>query len=244
MTETISNASEVTTQNQSVQPTQTAPEATPKAPKLYTDEEVNNIVAPKKQKAYEQGRQDGLAELQKQQQYSQNTAATQTPANHQPSQIGGMSQLSSEQIKQMVSSAIQEKENNIAATQFVNQFTQKMNTGNAKYTDFEKIVAPLDLPRIPDICALANLCDNTADIMYDLGKNPSKIGTLLALSKTAPHLAHLEIMKLSQSIKNNETASNIPGVKDPLSQVKPSSVGMDNGSVTVSDIRRNPKYRA
>jgi hypothetical protein len=74
--------------------------------------------------------------------------------------------------------------------------------------------------------------------MYELGRNPGKVASLTTLAYINPQLAKLEMKKLADSIKTNEQASEAPNVNEPLSQVKPSTVGKDNGSNTVSDLRR------
>lgn len=222
------NVSETTSQNQNVASTQnvSTPTSAP-APKLYTDDEVNKIVGEKKQKAYEHGRQEALAGLQNQ------STVNQTPVNTPQ-------QLTPEQEKRIADQAYQRMQND----QLVNQFALKMTQGQQKYSDFEKVVTPLQFNTIPKVVQIANGFENTADIMYDLGKNPAKVSNLMVLAEINPHLAYQEMQRLSDSIKKNETAiANQQDVKAPLGQIKPSNVGAGSGKMTSAERRQLPLYR-
>jgi hypothetical protein len=64
------------------------------------------------------------------------------------------------------------------------------------------------------------------------------------LSQSAPLLAQREMHKLSDSIKKNEEAKSQPSVDEPLQPIKHSTVGTDNGSLTVRDLRKQSWLRA
>ncbi len=102
----------------------------------------------------------------------------------------------------------------------------------------------VNLGNIPNTVALANNFENTADIMYELSKNPAKIGNIEHLMTIDPKLAMAEMRRLSTSIKNNEQAANYRSPNEPLSQMRPTSAGAEKGGPkTASDYRRNPSYR-
>lgn len=236
MTDNV-NVSETTSQNQNVASTQnvSTPISAP-APKLYTDDEVNKIVGEKKQKAYEHGRQEALAGLQNQQ--NVNNSGQQPTVNQTP--VNTPQQLTPEQEKRIADQAYQRMQND----QLVNQFALKMTQGQQKYSDFEKVVTPLQFNTIPKVVQIANGFENTADIMYDLGKNPAKVSNLMVLAEINPHLAYQEMQRLSDSIKKNETAiANQQDVKAPLGQIKPSNVGAGSGKITSAERRQLPLYR-
>ena len=121
------------------------------------------------------------------------------------------------------------------------EFVSKLETGRTKYQDFDKVMQGLDYTKIPYVIQLANMVDNTADVMYELRKNPEKIGALQNLIYTQPELAKEAMQKLSQSIKDNEKASQTRLPNDPLSQVRHSTTGTDNGELAVRDYKK--KYR-
>lgn len=99
----------------------------------------------------------------------------------------------------------------------------------------------MSLHKIPP---LANNFDNTADIMYELGKNPSKAVILKQLAQLNPKMGVLEIQRLSDSIKQNQNARQVPSAQPALSQLTPSLTKTDNGPVTVSDYRNQAWLRA
>ena len=103
----------------------------------------------------------------------------------------------------------------------------------------------LELSTIPEVVQLANTVDNTADVMYELGKNPHKVASLLTLTRYGNvKLAYAETKKLSDSIKQNQNALQQPVPPEPLSQLKPSNVGTDNGVLTVRELRKQSHLRA
>lgn len=193
------------------------------AEKMIPQSEVNALVGRIRQEAHNKGFQEARAEV------------SQQPAQ----QFNG---LTKEDINQMIieqtkASQLQQARE-IRAQQIVDDFRNKMVAGIEKYPDFKEKVEALDLPKIPEIVHLAGSADNTADIMYELANNPHKIASLLTLARQAPHLSHIEMQKLSSSIKSNQKAAESIQPKEPLSQIKPSSAPSDKGPMTVADFRR------
>lgn len=258
------NVSEVSgnTQNsQPVQPAQPAVVSTPTA--KYTDEDVDRIVTGKKQKAYEQGKADGLSEWQRQN--NQNNATSQM--------IGGMPQQTQADIERLREIAREELKQTWQAQQqqlqhdhyqkegqrIATEINAKLGEAKSRYEDFDKVVTDGAINAIAPVMLLAHTFDNTGDIAYDLIKNPAKAITVESYleksnkalqenNRSAAQYWHqvalAELRKHSDSIKANQTAlANQPHVNEPLSQLKPSHVGADNGSRTVSDLRRDPRYR-
>lgn len=153
-------------------------------------------------------------------------------------------QRSRDEWNQEAQRSAQEQE----AQRIASEFFTKVNAGKSKLQDFDTVMADVDLRAIPYHVQLANMVDNTAEVMYELAKNPAKIGAIQNLididlrAGKSPKLAMAEMRKLSQSIKNNESATNFRSPNEPLSQVRPSNAGTDNrGALTVSDYRR--KYK-
>ncbi len=62
----------------------------------------------------------------------------------------------------------------------------------------------------------------------------------MATYRESPNMAQSDIAKLSHSIKANESAAAQAqqSAAAPLSQVKPSTTGADNGSMSVKDYKR------
>lgn len=208
--------------------------------KIVTQSEFNKAMGAAKKSAYEQGRRQALAELQAQQQMQQEQQQQQSGQS-----MGGISQMPEDQIRQMIAEEAEKQKHQAVMQQVATDFTQKMMAAKDKYPDFEDTVSQLNLPTIPQIVYWANATDNTADVMYDIAKNPSKFANLLMLTHTAPHLAQKELSKLSESIKKNQAAqAQQQSTNEPLSQLKPSNIGSDNGSMSPSDYRKQPWLRA
>jgi len=97
----------------------------------------------------------------------------------------------------------------------------------------------------PQVTIMASQYDNLPDIMYELGKNPRKLVDLHVLALTNPPQAKKEMLKLSQSIKQNEQALvNNVKAPSPLSKLKSSAVaGQDTGKKTIKDLRKESRFR-
>lgn len=128
------------------------------------------------------------------------------------------------------------------AQRIVNGFFTKLSTGKEKYEDFDKVTGDVDYGCFPNVVQLLNHLDNTADIMYELGKDRSKLAVLEQLCHMSPRDAAIQAQRLSQSIKDNENARKIKYPNEPLSQMRPSNTGTDNGVLTVRDYKA--KYKA
>lgn len=195
------------------------------AEKLLSQNEVNDIVGKVRHAGYEKGRKDAMAE-------------TKDSAMSNP-------QLTEDQIRQMMreeASKVQEEQfRQQAAHHILSEFSTKMSSGKERYPDFEEKVAGLDLAKIPQIIQLANATDNTADVMYELANKPYKVGNILSLLNSAPHLAIAEMQNLSNSIKTNQKAAQtVSSAREPLSSFRPSNAGIDNGVKSVGDFRKMP----
>lgn len=204
--------------------------------KVLKQSEVNELVGRIKHEAY----QKGLSAAQQ--------ASQQPPM--QPQQMaplgggmGGMPQVTEDHVRQMIADEAQKQTQLAAAHQTLSNFASQMNAGKGKYSDFDETVGHLgDLKMIPHVVEMAAQTGIAGDVMYELGRNPGKVASLTTLAYINPHLAKTEMRKLADSIKSNEQASHAPSAQEPLSQVKASPVGTDNGVKTFRDLRK--KYRA
>ncbi len=211
--------------------------------KMVPQSEVNRIVGSEKANAYERGKQEALATLQAQQASQQAAQSSQEQSPQGDSSMGGMQQVSQDEIRRMIAEENERASNMAEANQIAYEFTQKMDAGNAKYPDFKEVVGKVNLANVPHLVQMSNAYPNTADVIYDIAKNPMKLAQLQILYHTSPELAKSEIGKLSASIQANQSADFVPSVDEPLSQIKPSTIGTDNGSKTVTDWRSKPYLR-
>lgn len=216
------------TNGQNIAPSGMPLEAAQDAPqeKVLKQSEVNELVGRIKHEAYSKGLRDAQTQTQEQ------------PVSS-GSSMGGMPQLTDEQVRQIIADEAQKQNHLQAVQQTLTNFTNQMHAGKGKYSDFDETVAKLgDLKNIPHVVKLAADTGMAGDVMYELGRNPVKVASLTTLAYINPQLAEEEMSKLASSIKTNQDASQSPEVAAPLSQVKPSTVGKDNGSNTVKDLRR------
>lgn len=122
------------------------------------------------------------------------------------------------------------------------QYQLKMGKGSQLFDDFEEIMGDFEPGSFPDATMLAAQMDNTAEIMYELTRNPSKLQDIDSLARKSPKLAMKELERLEGSINQNLQAKvNTVSAPQPLSKIKSSSVGADTGKMTLKDFK-NASY--
>jgi hypothetical protein len=217
----------------SSQPTQSVADE-----KVFKQQEVNDIVGRAKHEAVESYKR--RAEL--------SNANTQAQPMHQQHlenlNTETVKRIAAEETQRLRNEWMQDAQRNAQeqdAQRIANEFLTKLDTGKGKYQDFDTVINNVEFASIPNVVALSNMVDNTADVIYELGKNPMKIAGLQQLMSISPKLALSEMQRLSQSIKDNETAGKVRMPNEPLSPLKPSVTGTDNGEMSVADYRK--KYR-
>lgn len=202
--------------------------------KVLRQSEVDKIVGSVKRETLEKARREYENKLQMAQ--MQPATPSYTPDNQALNM--GHGSIPEDQIRRLINEEAQKQSNYAAANRVAQEFISKLEATKSKYPDFEEKVAALNLPSIPQIVGLANSMDNTGEIMYEIASNPSKFANLMVLSHTAPHLAAEEFKRLSASIKKNEEAAKQQSAQEPLSQIKPSNTGSDNGSAGFREYKK------
>jgi hypothetical protein len=214
---------------------------------IYNKRQVSDIIKREQQKAFEKGKRETMMELQQAQEAQQQ--AQQVPAQQQSQQsLGGMPQMSEDDIRRMISEqapqVLQNQFHEYQTKQTVDSFVNKMKAAEERYPGLEAQLNELnyDSPSTIGLVKMANELENTGDIMNELVTNPMKMANLSYLMHEQPHLAKKAMRDLSNSIKVNQEAMQDAGqysVKEPHSQLKPSSsAGIDNSKMTVSDYRK------
>lgn len=213
----------------------------------FNQHQVNDVVARERARAYEKARRDLEAEN-----------AARNAVNSQPAQaqtIGGMKQLSEDEIKQMISSHVpsvmQNHVRDLQITNFANQFGAKMEAAEAKYPGLRAQLGELNFedPSLLRVLESVNKMEHTAETMQELLANPTKLSQLMTMAEKQPKLMERSVMSLASSIKQNQDAlqANQKKAQEPLGQINPSSgIGMDNGAegdMSVGDFRKMFKSR-
>lgn len=165
--------------------------------------------------------------------------------NSQPASVGGMSSVTPEQIRSIIAEEHQKYAQSIydqsaveQANRTAQEFLGKLNTASDLYPDFKDTVSKLPFSSISHVVGLANESENTAEVMYELAKNPLKMANINSLAQLNPDLARTEMNKLAASIKLNAEAKNAKLPNSPLTQIKSSPVNTDSGSMSVKDFRK------
>ena len=139
-----------------------------------------------------------------------------------------------------------EKQQRAQIDEVAKTYLDKMKQGATLYDDFEEVTKGFKPNKYPQIAVMATQLENTPDIIYDLRKNPQKLATLqmFALNEDYDELRE-ELTKLSKSIKRNEqSVANNTKSPAPLTKLKSSAVaGQDTGKRTISDMRKDPRYK-
>lgn len=228
-----------TSSNEAVQsavPANTVSSVETQAEKTLRQSEVNKIVGAVKHEAYEKGKKDALTESQ--------SSATNQNFNATNNNVGqSQNAISDDKIRELIVQESTNMANQQIAQRIAGEFIGKLEAGKSKYPDLDKTVAKLNLVAAPLVVHWANSLPNTADVINELGQNPTKYANVLYLAEKFPQLATDELKKLSDSIQLNEEAAKQKLANEPLSQVNPSTTGRDTGHMTISELRKQKLYK-
>jgi hypothetical protein len=209
---------------------------------VFNQIQMTDAIKREREKAYERGKREALMVLEQQQQAQ---APAEPQAAQQPSSIGGMQQLSPDQIRQMIAEqapqALQDHVEQLKNHHMVESFVSKMHAAESRYPGLEAKLNKLDYGTgtLAPLVKMANDMENTGDVMHELVSNPMKMGNLMALMRDQPYLAQQAMADLSNSIKQNMQAkAEEAQARDPMSQIKSTSTGMDSGGMSIADFRK------
>lgn len=205
------------------------------AEKMFTQSQVQAIAAKEKRLAEEK------AEARIRAEYESMMAQQSQQA---PQTLGGIQQTSPEEIQKMIRKEAYQMSIEHQTKQIEQNWLSAMEAEKIADPEFADLYDAIGIEVQPNlILAMAHM-DNKAKVVKDLAKNPSKYANILTLANGgSPRLAQLELNKLSNSIKANEEAKKQPKVDAPLSQVRASNIGGDDGNLSVTDYRAQPWLR-
>ena len=234
----------------SSQPVSTAaPAATPQSTpeeRNFRQSEVNDIVKHAKNDAVEKYKRMQTEQPHyAQQKYGENAQQSTTQHSQGMSSEENLRRIAAEEVhnlRDQWAKEAQTKAQEDYATRTVQNFYNKISPGREKYNDFEKVTSDIEYARFPNVVQLlADNVDNSHDVLYELGKDRMKMASIEVLANLSPKDAVIQMQRLSNSIKENEIASKTRQPNEPLSQLRPSNTGTDNGAMSVSDFRK--KYK-
>jgi ABC-type Fe3+-hydroxamate transport system substrate-binding protein len=119
-------------------------------------------------------------------------------------------------------------------------FDANLEAVKDKYPDFDATVKSFPFGAFPNSVFVSTGFDNGGDIIVELAKNPTKFDQLESLAHRDPslNLMQKEMKRLSDSIRINEKAATVKTANPPLSQIQPSSIGSDNGTPSLVDLKK------
>lgn len=211
--------------------------------RVFKQSEVNDLI---KRVKHEEGQKRERL-YQEQPQYAEQKYGQQTSQAHRDavpeSDIRRMAAEEAQRLRDQWVSEAQTKSEQDNAQRIVKNFWDKISTGKDKYEDYDAVTADIEYSRFPNMVQLlADHIDNSADVMYELGKDRLKMAQLEQLAYMSPKDAMVQARRISDSIKANESSSRIRQPNAPLSQQRPSNVGTDSGGVlSMRDLKS--KYR-
>lgn len=235
-------------QNNSPAPTASQPAVSheTQAEKMLSQKEVNELVGRTKNEAYERGKRDAVATNQQPAQAQ--PIAPQPTAQMQS--MGGMAQPTENDIDKLIDQRLAQKEQANAIRNFSMNLEQKILQGHQKYSDYDSVLRDINLPELaktnPNFIYMLGNVDNVHDVLKDLHSNPQNLSTLMQLAQhpATQSMAMNKLQSLATSIKTNEAAAAQKTPNEPLSQIKPSTTGTDNGSLAIRDLKKQDWLRA
>lgn len=212
--------------------------------KMLPQSQVNALIGREKAAV----RQQMLAQMQQQQPQQMEPQGPQADFSQMEDRVFERMLAKAKEYEEMQARQEQERieaEQRQQLEQVAQKYFMKIESGKDKLADFDEVMTDFDPGAFPQIAMLAAHTDNTAEVMYELAKNPHKLVQLNALAERSPKMAQREMTKLAQSISQNQQAiANDATPQAPLSRLKSSTtVGGDSGKMNIRDLRNQDWLR-
>jgi hypothetical protein len=232
------------------------PQAEVASEKMLPESRVNELIRKAKFATEQKVRQEMEAAIQAQAMGGMSPVDESQPLG-QPLHQGGMPQqgVNPEEMKNQIMQQMREEqerayqaqmdaEHKNAMEQVAQNYFLKVGKGAELFDDFNEVMKDFKPANFANTVFLASEVDNTPEVMYELRKNPHKLAQIDMMAKTDPDMAREMMQTLSKSISENKQAmQQNPGVKEPLSRLKSSTVGADTGIKSLRDLKKSPLLR-
>lgn len=205
-------------------PAPITPVIEPVEPKMVSQDRVNELV----QDAFNRGRAKGS---------TQRSQVDISSSFDPKALVNEAVQTAVAEIKKAAIEDAQQRQQTQAVDNLVNSLSKSMTDARGRISDYDQVVNSVDFGQFPEILEAIESTGAAGDLMYELAKNPAKIGVLVGLSRNSA-LAKSEAKKIAESIKVNREAQNIALPNEPLSQFKPSNSGIDKRPSTAEEWRK------
>lgn len=219
--------------------------------KMIPASRVNDIVKARTHEAAEKARAEAKLEYERKMEQMQNTQQSQQA---QPS-MGGMQADDMARIRQQIMDQLREEQQKAQADAaqkayqdemngIADSYFKKIDGAVERHPDIREMSAKFKPEAFPQLTFLLAKMDDAPDIVKEFVANPYKIANIDYLARTNPDLAMSELKKLSDSIQANiQAQAGMKSANAPLSQIKPSTVGSDNGAKSIRDLRKSRMLR-
>lgn len=205
----------------------------PVVEKMIPQSQVNKIAAREARAAYEKGQREAQAR------YEREIQANQKPIDTQAPTIGGMPQYSPEQLQKAIREQAHMMTQEAIINKIANEFETKIENAKLEDSEFEDKYEALNMTAHPKTILWVNELENTADVIREMADNPVKYANILTLANNGlDKAAQKELQKISASIKANKVALSAKQPNEPLSHLKSSNIGSDNGDSSVEDFMK------
>lgn len=200
--------------------------------KLIPQSQVNRIVQEAKLSSETKGYNKAMSEFQNQQ--PQNVSQQHNAFNPEDIRKAVAEELG-KHTTQLNENAVKFQQQQ-QLEKSVKELTTKVAEAEKRIPDYAATLSQVgNFAETPGILHLANEVDNAGDVLYELAKNPHKIGSLLSVP---PSIARSQIMALSNSIKTNQQADAGRVPDEPLRQINPTNLGVGKAPSTASDFAK------
>lgn len=212
--------------------------------KTYTKEQIDKTAQSAYAKGAEKARKEA-AEI-----YEQKireikagmSASSSSPVN--PDEIVDRFSERMKQDARAYQEQIEQQRQDAEMKKLASEYHSKMAAGKSIYEDFDAVMSDFDPQEFENVVFLAAKLDNTVDILYDLNNRPEQMAIIETLYKQSPAKAEKKMKALSDSIKNNQSATKkSSSPREPLSRLKPSAIGSGGGSMSIRDLKNDPYFR-
>lgn len=203
--------------------------------KMLSQSQVNKIVQKAKESAAQKARREAEEEYR-----AEVLRLSEAKQNSSPSQQvdidAAYKQLEEKFNKQREQERF-EREMQIVA----DKYQGTVEEAQKQFDDYDEVMSDFDAQDFPEIVVLLSNVENAPAVLYELGKNSSKLANIDYWAKRSPRKAEREIKKLSKSIQDNQKAAaeaNKNQVSAPLNRLQASNVSSSNGKRSVSELRK------
>lgn len=198
-------------------------------------EQMDKIVKAAKHSAYEKGKNEALRQVQ------QNNGVGQQNVQQHYSQPDIGSLVASETQKHIEALKHQYEQNQVeqAGKQAADTFFSKIDSSKEEHPELAEFARSGALSGFPNTVFLSMEFENTPDIIAEFKAHPSKMDRIESLMQRdrSGVLARQEMKNISDSIKQNKNAKQKQTPSQPLSHIKPSNIGVDNGSMSSMSVK-------